>query len=59
MLMEGHEKLFCSILFYLARVRKKGDVALAVSTSENPALLLDGCMTSHSRFKIPLDINSI
>src|SRR5256885_9466971 len=42
----------------LAYVRSKGDIALAVASSGIAALLLDGGRTAHSRFKIPLVINS-
>src|SRR5215467_8441963 len=43
----------------LARVRKVGDIALAVATSGIAALLLEGGVTAHSRFKIPLNIDEI
>ena len=43
----------------LARVRKGGDIALAVAASGIAALLLEGGRTAHSRFKISLDLNAI
>jgi hypothetical protein len=42
----------------LARVRSTGDIALAVAASGIAALLLDGGRTAHSRFKIPINIQS-
>lgn len=42
----------------LARVRSSRDIALAVASSGIAAILLDGGRTAHSRFKIPIDIQS-
>lgn len=42
----------------LARVRADGGIALAVASSGIASLLLDGGRTSHSRFKLPLDISA-
>jgi PIF1-like helicase len=42
----------------LAKVRSEGKVALSVSSSGVAALLLDKGCTAHSRFKLPLDIDS-
>jgi hypothetical protein len=53
----GTGKTFVENLL-LARVRSQGYVALAVASSGISAILLDGGRTSHSRFKIPIDINS-
>jgi RecG-like helicase len=41
----------------LASVRNEGHVALAVASSGIAALLLQGGRTSHSTFKIPIDIH--
>ncbi|KAL0291749.1 UNVERIFIED_CONTAM: hypothetical protein Scaly_2621600 [Sesamum calycinum] len=41
----------------LADVRSKGYIALAVATSGVAAALLPGGRTTHSRFKIPIDID--
>ena len=41
----------------LARVRSKGDIAVAVAFSGIAALLLQGGRTLHSRFKLPLEIH--
>lgn len=40
----------------LAHVRALGHIALAVASSGIAALLLDGGVTAHSRFKIPIKI---
>jgi hypothetical protein len=37
----------------LAKVRREGDIALAVASSGIAALLLEGGRTAHSRFMIP------
>jgi len=42
----------------LAKVRSSGDIALAVASSGIAAILLDGGRTAHSRFKIPIKIES-
>jgi ATP-dependent DNA helicase PIF1 len=42
----------------LANVRSRDRVALAVASSGIAAILHEGGRTSHSRFKIPLDIHS-
>ena len=42
----------------LAEVRYRGKIALAVASSGIAATLLDGGRTAHSRFKIPIGINS-
>jgi hypothetical protein len=42
----------------LARVRSQGRIALAVASSGIAATLLDGGTTAHSRFKIPIEIES-
>lgn len=42
----------------LARVRSTGDIALAVASSGIAAILLEGGHTAHSRFKIPIKIES-
>ena len=42
----------------LARVRSSGDIALAVASSGIAAILLDGGQTTHSRFKIPINIHA-
>ena len=41
----------------LAKVRSEGHIALAVASSGIAATLLDGGMTAHSHFKIPIDIH--
>ena len=41
----------------MAKVRSKGDVAIAVAFSGIAALLLAGGRTLHSKFKLPLKIN--
>jgi hypothetical protein len=51
----GTGKTFVENLM-LAYVRSRGYVALAVASSGIASILLDGGRTSHSRFKIPLDI---
>jgi len=53
----GTGKTFVENLL-LAYVRSKGHIALAVASSGIAALLLDGGRTSHSRFKIPIDIHA-
>lgn len=52
----GTGKTFVENLL-LAYVRSKGGIALAVASSGIAALLLQGGRTSHSQFKIPLDIH--
>ncbi|KAG2194274.1 hypothetical protein INT47_009684 [Mucor saturninus] len=42
----------------LQKVRQTGKIALAVATSGIAALLLDGGRTAHSRFKIPIDVDT-
>ena len=42
----------------LAKIRSDGDIALATISSGIAATLLDGDTTAHSRFKIPIDIES-
>ena len=51
----GTGKTFVENLM-LARVRSRHHVALAVASSGIASILLAGGRTSHSRFKIPLDI---
>lgn len=52
----GFDKTFVySVL--LAAVRREGSVALVVASSEIAALLLHGGRTSHSAFRIPIDLN--
>jgi ATP-dependent DNA helicase PIF1 len=52
----GSGKMFVySVL--LASVRNEGHVALAITSSGIVALLLQGGRTSHSTFKIPIDIH--
>jgi hypothetical protein len=41
----------------LAAVRCEGNVAIAVASSGIAALLLDGGRTSHSAFRIPIDVD--
>jgi len=53
----GTGKTFVENLI-LAKVRSSGGVALSVASSGIAAILLDGGRTSHSRFKIPIDIDS-
>jgi len=53
----GTGKTFIENLI-LAYVRKRGGIALAVASSGIAALLLEGGRTSHSQFKIPIEINS-
>ena len=42
----------------LAKIRSDEGIALATASSGIAATLLDGGTTAHSRFKIPIDINS-
>jgi hypothetical protein len=42
----------------LCYVRMTGDIAVACATSGLAALLLEGGSTAHSRFKLPLDMDS-
>ena len=42
----------------LAKVRSDGNIALATASSGIAVTLLDGGTTAHSRFKIPIDIQS-
>jgi len=42
----------------LAKIRSDGGIALATASSGIAATLLDGGTTAHSRFKIPIDIQS-
>ena len=53
----GTGKTFIENLL-LAYVRSRGDIALAVASSGIADLLLDGGRTSHSRFRIPIEIHS-
>ena len=53
----GMGKTFVESLL-LAHVRAQGQVALAVASSGIASILLEGGRTSHSRFKIPIDIHS-
>ena len=53
----GTGKTFVESLL-LAHVRAQGQVALAVASSGIASILLEGGRTSHSRFKIPIDIHS-
>jgi hypothetical protein len=41
----------------LLTIRRRGDIALAVASSGTASLLLDGGRTSHSLFKIPLQVD--
>jgi ATP-dependent DNA helicase PIF1 len=52
----GTGKTFVENLL-LANVRSRDRIALAVASSGIAAILLEGGRTSHSRFKIPLDIH--
>ena len=42
----------------LAKIRSEGRIALSTASSGIAATLLDGGTTAHSRFKIPIDIQS-
>ena len=42
----------------LAKIRADGGIALSTASSGIAATLLDGGTTAHSRFKIPIDINT-
>ena len=42
----------------LAKIRSDGDIALTTTSSDIAATLLDRDTTAHSRFKIPIDIQS-
>jgi ATP-dependent DNA helicase PIF1 len=53
----GTGKTFVESLL-LAHVRAQGQVALAVASSGIASILLEGGRTSHSRFKIPIDVHS-
>ena len=53
----GTGKTFVENLL-LAYVRRQGQIALAVASSGIASILLAGGRTSHSRFKIPIDIHS-
>jgi PIF1-like helicase len=53
----GTGKTFVESLL-LAHVRSQGHVALAVASSGIASILLEGGRTSHSRFKIPIDVHS-
>jgi len=53
----GTGKTFVENLL-VAYVRSQGDLTLAVALSGIAALLLKGGRTSHSRFKIPIEIHS-
>ena len=53
----GTGKTFVEKLL-LAYVRHQGQVALAVASSGIASILLESGRTSHSRFKIPIDIHS-
>ena len=53
----GTGKTFVENLI-LARVRSTGRIALSIASSDIASLLLDGGRTSHSRFKIPIDIHA-
>ena len=43
---------------FLAQVRRKKDIALAVASSGIAATLLPGGRTAHSTFKLPFDLTS-
>jgi ATP-dependent DNA helicase PIF1 len=53
----GTGKMFVESLL-MAHVRSQGQVALAVASSGIASILLEGGRTSHSRFKILLDVHS-
>jgi hypothetical protein len=53
----GTGKTFVENLI-LAQARSSGAIALSVASSGIAAILLDAGRTSHSRFKIPIDIHS-
>ena len=53
----GTGKTFVESLL-LAYVRAQGQVALAVASSGIASILLEGGRTSHSRFKIPIDVHA-
>ena len=46
------------ICMFLAQVRRKRDIALAVASSGIAATLLPGGRTAHSTFKLPFDLTS-
>ena len=48
----------CRSLVVEVGVRAQGQVALAVASSGIASILLEGGRTSHSRFKIPIDVHS-
>jgi hypothetical protein len=42
----------------LIKIHGNGDIALAIASSGIAALLLDGGRTTHSQFKIPIELDS-
>jgi len=54
----GTGKTFVESLLLAYVRRRPGQIALAVASSGIASLLLEGGRTSHSRFKIPIDIHS-
>src|SRR6266496_3618922 len=57
-LHQAKEVCFSLMNLVLAKVRSDGDIALATASSGIAATLLDGGTMAHSRFKIPIDIQS-
>ena len=53
----GTGKIFIENLL-LTHIRSQGHIALVVASSGITVILLDGGRTSHSRFRIPIDITS-
>ncbi len=41
----------------LANIRSHGNIALAITSSEIVALLISGSKTTHSQFKIPINLD--
>jgi hypothetical protein len=52
----GTNKTFVWITF-MSRLRRQGKIVLAVASSGIASLLLLGSRTTHSRFKIPIDLH--
>ena len=43
----------------LAKIRSRGEIALAMASSGIAALLLEGGRTVHSRLKVPITLNEL
>ena len=56
--LEAQVKPFLTNLL-LAKMRLKGQIALAVASSGIAATLLTGGRTAHSAFKLPLDVATV